>query len=80
VQTGVPVQTGVRGKAGMMAITTCTEGATDTRATQRFGCHKVLEIVQKGTNFVIFRDDFGLTWRYLRDWRRAWPVWVNVKW
>jgi hypothetical protein len=55
-------------------------GDSEDSGVRRLGRHKVIEVVQKGTNFVIFRDDFGLTWRYLRDWRRAWPVWVNVKW
>ena len=55
-------------------------GDREDSRVRRLGRQKVIEVVQKGTNFVIFRDDFGLTWRYLRDWRRAWPVWVNVKW
>ena len=60
--------------------TSCAPADSEDSRVLRLGRHKVIEVVQKGTNFVIFRDDFGLTWRYLRDWRRAWPVWVNVKW
>jgi len=41
--------------------------------------HRLEKVVWETEKAVIFEDEYGLCWRYLRSWGQAWPVIISER-